>query len=275
MVDQPQHASGLDPKAEKVQWQRFLVFHEKLVGPKKNFQDFLDIFGLKKVEEHLDDVEKLYRLKNDGRTTFDTMWCRLLNREAAFDGLQLICGTDSDPDLEAHISQLAFSQQYPTLSRDFPSTHHEQRVKALDSSTYQEAEALFVTTAFKSDQKDEVAQWERFLELNPALVNPKESFEDFLDIFKLENVKKHLDHLEELCQTLKESKPYFGQLWSKLLNRKMKFKGFLVLSDTVSDPSHISQLAFAQQHPRLSQDRKTTHQQRVEALDSSTTQEAE
>ncbi|KNZ44935.1 hypothetical protein VP01_8677g1, partial [Puccinia sorghi] len=154
----------------------------------------------------------------------------------------------------SHISQLAFSQQYPMLSRDFPSTHHEQRVKVLDSSTYQEAGALL----FKSDQKDEVAQWERFLELNPALVNPKESFADFLDIFKLENVKKHLDLLEELFQTSKQSKPHFGQLWSKLLNRKMKFKGFLVLSGTVSDPSHISQLAFAQQHPRLSRDCKTT-----------------
>ncbi|KNZ44997.1 hypothetical protein VP01_859g1, partial [Puccinia sorghi] len=111
MVDQPQHAWSLDPKAENVQWQRFLIFHEHLVDPKKSFQDFLNICGLKKVEEHLDDVEKLpYRLKSDGTITFDTMWCLLLNRTVTFDDLQLIWGTDSDPDLEAHISQLAFSQ---------------------------------------------------------------------------------------------------------------------------------------------------------------------
>ncbi|KNZ51299.1 hypothetical protein VP01_4006g4 [Puccinia sorghi] len=52
MVDQPQHASGLDPKAENVQWQRFLVFHEQLVDPKKSFQDFLDIFGSNQFRVH-------------------------------------------------------------------------------------------------------------------------------------------------------------------------------------------------------------------------------
>ncbi|KNZ57438.1 hypothetical protein VP01_2159g2 [Puccinia sorghi] len=262
MVNQPQHASGLDPEAQEVQWQRFLGFHKQLVDPKKSFQDFLDVFGfpcsqfqVKKVEEHLDGVEKLsYRVESHGIISFDMVWCGLLNRNATFDSVQLLWDTDSDPDLEARISHLAFSLKYPTLSQGFPSTPHEQRVKALDSSTYQEAEALFVTTALTSDQKDEVAQWERFLELNPALVNPKESFKDLLDTFELEAVKKHLDNLQELCQTSKQPKLKFG---------------------ITSDPSPISQLAFSQQHPRLSRDREPPYQQRIEALDSSTTEEAE
>ena len=136
---------------------------------------------MEKVKEHLDDVEKLScRLKRK-TTEFNSTWCLLLDRLITFEVLQSNWGTESDEDLQAHISQLAFLRRYPTLSRDFPSTH-EQRVKALDSSTYQEAEALFVTTALSSDQEDTHTQWQRFLQLNPTLVNPEESFKTCLGI---------------------------------------------------------------------------------------------
>ncbi|KNZ51777.1 hypothetical protein VP01_3816g1, partial [Puccinia sorghi] len=87
-------------------------------------------------------------------------------------------------------------------------------------------------------------------------------------VHTVEDVKKHLDLLEELFQTSKQPKPHFGQLWSKFLNRRIKFIVFLEHSATASDPSHISQLAFVQQHPRISRDPLFLQKPKSETLQS-------
>ncbi|KAA1065044.1 hypothetical protein PGT21_022507 [Puccinia graminis f. sp. tritici] len=278
-MDQLQvRASGFDQHEMAGQCQRFLDLHRHLVDPEKAFHDFFDVVGLKTIEEHLDHLETLCRKLKQDTDDFSRLWCQLLERDATFKNIQLIWETESDRSLEENISQLAFLQQYPRLSQKFHATH-EQRIQALNSSTSLEAEALFVSTGSTFDQESTAAQWQRFLNLHPELVHPEESFKDFLDIVGLKTLKEHLDHLESLCETSTHvSKTKFGRLWSSLLNRTMKFDVMQLGLGTGSDQSlqaHISQLAFLQQHPGISRDYETTHHQRVEALDSSTSQEAE
>ncbi|KAI9614319.1 hypothetical protein H4Q26_009465 [Puccinia striiformis f. sp. tritici PST-130] len=275
---QLQHPSVLDQEGVGVQWQRFLDFNNDLADPHKSFNDFLDVVGLKTLEEHLDHLEELCSNLKEETGNFSRLWCQLLTQAATFEDIQVIWKTESDRSLEAHISQLACLQRFPRLFRDFD-PDHEQRIKILGAFTSQEAEALLVSTEPTFDQGSEAAQRQRFLDLQPKLVNPEESFEDFLDIVGLETVKEHLDRLENLCKTLTGvEKSQFGRLWSRLINRQMKFDvaiSGLRLGSDQSLQAHISQLAFSQQHPSISRDLYTTHEQRVESLDSSTSQAAE
>jgi hypothetical protein len=94
----------------------------------------------------------------------------------------------------------------------------------------------------------------------------------------VKTIEEHLDHLEKLCRDLKIDTAGFSELWCQLLKRNATFEDIQIIWETESDRSleeHISQLAFLQRYPRLSQNFDATHEQRIQALHSSTSLEAE
>ncbi|KAI9604496.1 hypothetical protein KEM48_000731 [Puccinia striiformis f. sp. tritici PST-130] len=176
---------------------------------------------------------------------------------------------EHNESLQKEVSRLAFARNHPKLPANFLISH-EKRIEAINSKSSQEAVTLLET--LQTDQLampldgDTFAQWTRFLEIHPSLVNAEEAFLYFYHVAGLKAVQEHLDAIGSLCADLKVDNSRFTRSWCSLLNRKSDFAQTLYLLGIQSNQSlqkEASQLAYVHHHPESCQRPETNHEKRV------------
>ncbi|KNE92424.1 hypothetical protein PSTG_14145 [Puccinia striiformis f. sp. tritici PST-78] len=139
---------------------------------------------------------------------------------------------EHNESLQKEVSRLAFARNHPKLPANFLISH-EKRIEAINSKSSQEAVTLLET--LQTDQLampldgDTFAQWTRFLEIHPSLVNAEEAFLYFYHVAG-----------------------YFAQTLY-----------LLGIQSNQSLQKEASQLAYVHHHPESCQRPETNHEKRV------------
>ncbi|POV94292.1 hypothetical protein PSHT_16315 [Puccinia striiformis] len=235
--------------AVSAQRERFLEFHSQINQPAEEFEFFYSTVGCRQV-----------RVCNG--------WCDLLKRIQPFATIVFLFDMEHNESLQKEVSRLAFARNHPKLPANFLISH-EKRIEAINSKSSQEAVTLLET--LQTDQLampldgDTFAQWTRFLEIHPSLVNAEEAFLYFYHVAGLKAVQEHLNAIGSLCADLKVDNSRFTRSWCSLLNRKSDFAQTLYLLGIQSNQSlqkEASQLAYVHHHPESCQRPETNHEKR-------------
>ncbi|KAH9472951.1 hypothetical protein Pst134EA_000035 [Puccinia striiformis f. sp. tritici] len=254
--------------AVSAQRERFLEFHSQINQPAEEFEFFYSTVGLPAVQEHLDALESICTNLKVDKSEFVTGWCDLLKRIQPFATIVFLFDMEHNESLQKEVSRLAFARNHPKLPANFLISH-EKRIEAINSKSSQEAVTLLET--LQTDQLampldgDTFAQWTRFLEIHPSLVNAEEAFLYFYHVAGLKAVQEHLNAIGSLCADLKVDNSRFTRSWCSLLNRKSDFAQTLYLLGIQSNQSlqkEASQLAYVHHHPESCQRPETNHEKR-------------
>ncbi|EFP82275.1 uncharacterized protein PGTG_07672 [Puccinia graminis f. sp. tritici CRL 75-36-700-3] len=131
------------------------------------------------VQEHLDALDSLCANLKLDKSQFAKGWCALLKRTQQFKTIVILFKITLNEPLQKELSRLAFAQNHPEIPRNFLISH-DKRIEVIDTESSQEAETLLATVqdAQLATSLDgaALAQWRRFLEFHPSLVNAEEAF---------------------------------------------------------------------------------------------------
>ncbi|KAA1112482.1 hypothetical protein PGTUg99_017022 [Puccinia graminis f. sp. tritici] len=155
------------------------------------------------------------------KSQFAKGWCALLKRTQQFKTIVILFKITLNEPLQKELSRLAFAQNHPEIPRNFLISH-DKRIEVIDTESSQEAETLLATVqdAQLATSLDgaALAQWRRFLEFHPSLVNAEEAFLYFYRIAQDPEIA-HEKRVKALnCQ--------FSQKTQKLLKKSIMSTSF-------------------------------------------------